>query len=166
LILLGRFSPIGFSALTLPFPYFSTIFFRFIYNLIFLVLYHFALPLAEVAYYGVFLTSLVPIDTLIGELMVAGAFAGMNFFACVFIIQKFFAVLLFTAISFGLMFGMIKVKKSKGLPLAATARIAFSFAILFWLIWLWMTRKGWLNRSQPTYNFEGNILNIWKRGGV
>jgi hypothetical protein len=74
------------TALTLPFPYFSGWFFRTIYNMVFLILYHFALPLAEVAYYAVFLTSLVPADTLQGELMVAGAFAGMNFFACIFII--------------------------------------------------------------------------------
>lgn len=165
LIILCRISPIGFTALTLPFPYFSGWFFRFIYNLLFFVLYHLALPLAEVAYYSVFLTSLVPQDSLMGDLMVAGAFAGMNFIACIFIIQKFLAVLFFTALSFGLMYGLLKVKKTKGLPLAATARIAFSFAILFWLIWLAMTRKGWLNRKQPTYNFDGNILNIWKRGG-
>lgn len=97
--------------------------------------------------------------------MIAGAFAGMNWFAMLFIIQRFFAQLIFAGLTFGLMFGLLLLKKQKGLALAVTARYAFAIAMLFWLLWLAMTRKGWMNRKQPEYNFNGNVKNIWKRGG-
>ena len=99
------------------------------------------------------------------NLMISGAYAGMNWFGIVFIFKRFFAQLFITALSFGVMYGLLTLKKSKGLPLTVTARYALGFAILFWLLWLAMTRKGWLKRKQPEYNFSGNVSNIWRRGG-
>lgn len=166
LCLYCRFSPLGFKVLTLPFPYFSSAFFSIIYNFLFFILYFIALPAAEVAFFTVFLPHVCPEGKeLITNLMVAGAFAGMNWFAIVFIIERFFAQLFLTAFAFGLMYGLLLVKKQKGLALAVTARYAFAIAMLFWLLWLAMTRKGWMNRKQPEYNFNGNVKNIWKRGG-
>lgn len=165
LCLLCRISPIGMKVLTLPFPYFKTGFFRLFYNLLFLILYHLILPAAETAYYTIFLPELCPDAETIKNLMIAGAYAGMNWFGIVFIFKRFFAQLFITALAFGIMFGLLMLKKQRGLPLALTARYALSFAVLFWLLWLAMTRKGWLRRKQPEYNFEGNVKNIWRRGG-
>lgn len=154
------------KVLTLPFPYFRTTFFRLFYNLLFLILYHLILPGAEVAYYSIFLPEVCPEGKeMITNLMISGAYAGMNWFAIVFIFKRFFAQLFITALAFGIMFGLLTLKKQKGLPLAVTARYTLSFAVLFWLLWLAMTRKGWLRRKQPEYNFDGNVKNIWRRGG-
>jgi hypothetical protein len=159
--------PFGMKVLTLPFPYFKTTFFRLIYNLLFLVLYHVALPAAEVAYYTVFLPELMPesANELTQNLFISGFYALFNWFAIIFIVKRFFAQLFVTGLTFGIMFGIMIVKKKKGLSLAIIARYVISIGVLIWLLWLAMTRKGWLNRKQPVYNFSGNVKNIWRRGG-
>lgn len=52
-------SPLGMKSITLPFPICSSGFFRMLYNLFFLALYHLALPGAEILYYTVFLPEIV-----------------------------------------------------------------------------------------------------------
>jgi hypothetical protein len=162
LIILCWISPLGMKSITLPFPYFQTIFFQMIYNLLFMALYYVALPAAEVAYYTIFLQELVPQgNEMIANFFIAGAYAGMNWFAIVWIVKRFFAQLFVTGLAFGVMFGILTLKKKKGLPIAVTARYALGFAILFWMIWMAMTRKGWMHRSQPEFYFNGTTSNIW-----
>jgi hypothetical protein len=59
LFLFSLISPIGMKSITLPFPICSSGFFRMIYNLFFLALYHLALPATEILYFTVFLPDIV-----------------------------------------------------------------------------------------------------------
>jgi len=159
--------PIKMTAFILPFPLFRTFFFKFIYNILFLVLYCLALPAAEIAYYVIFLRDIVPgSNKFIQNLIIAGAYTGTCWFAIIFMFKGFFTQIFITLLCFGLMFGLMHLVTTRNLtPLTVTLRYAFSLAVLIWLIYLCMSRKGWLRRNTPFYYYHGNVKNIWRRGG-
>ena len=159
--------PIKMTAFILPFPLFRGWFFKFFYNIFFLILYCVALPAGEVAYYVVFLRDLVPDENkMMQNLMISGFYALMNWFAIIFMFKGFFAQIFITLLAFGSMFAIIHMVNTRNLtPLTVTLRYVLSWAVLFWLIYLAMSRKGWLGRSTPDYYYNGNVKNIWRRGG-
>lgn len=167
LVLYSLIFPLKMKALILPFPLFRGWFFKLFYNIFFLLLYGVALPAGEMAYYVVFLRELVPEDNKVIEaLFISGFYALMNWCGVVFIFKGFFSQIFVTALAFGIMFGIIHLVNTRNLtPLTVTVRYILAWAILIWLIYLAMTRKGWLGRSTPDYYYNGNVKNIWRRGG-
>lgn len=163
LILFSRFSPIGMKSITLPFPIFKTGFFRIFYNLIFFIFYHLALPALEILYFTVFLPETTfsqdnstkdtaPLLnkkelTFINILLICGSYAGITWCATWFIVTRFFAQLFITAVAFGIMFLLLKVKKDRDFKTVVVVRYALSFGMFIWLLWLASTRKEWFKRS-------------------
>ena len=153
-------TPIAFTSLTLPFPVFGSFFTSALYNLLFLPLYGVLLPAAETAFFFKFLPDII--EHKLKDFIVCGAYAGYNWVSFWFILSGFFGQLFFGILTFGIGFGILLYKKSKALSNALSVRLALSFGVIFWLLYLSMTNAGWMGRSSPHYYFKGNLRNIWK----
>ena len=166
-MLYSMFFPLKMTAFFLPMPIWKGWFFKLLYHIFFFVLYGVALPLGEILYYVVFLREIVPDkNKTMQALMISGFYALTNWFAIIFMFKDFFAQLWITILAFGAIFGLLYIVINRNsVPLGVTIRFALSFAVMFWLLYLDMSRKNWLPRSTPNYYYNGNVKNIWRRGG-
>lgn len=164
LMIYSMISSYGPTEVILPFPIPDTIAMSFIYYLLFFTLYIGVLPVAETAYFTIFLDEEMKEHfSVLKDVVISASYAGMNLMLLFFVMNKFMAILIYCGFAFLVMFGMLYVKKTRGMSYALAFRMTIAVGISFWVLYLGMTRQNWLRRKSPVYYFSGNFKNFWKR---
>lgn len=156
--------PLGPTKITLPFPIPDTVAMTIIYWMFFFAAYGVLLPLAETAYFAVFLEGEMSQHfAALRDFVISAAYAGVNFILILFVVQEFVAVLVYTGFAFGIMFALLYIKKTQGLSYAAVFRFSLGIGICVWLLYLKGSEKNWFGRKSPEFFASANLGNFWHK---
>jgi len=164
-ILYSAFFPwnlLHWDACALPFIVTEKWYISVVYDIVFIILYGVACPLAESLFYMVFQAN--QWDGLTSDIMICAFYGLSQYLAFMYIISSWIPQILFGVISGFIMFGLIYIRDKRSFFVATGYRVGVSLAVVFWILFMKYLGNSVIQTKQPTFFWKynpANILGVW-----